>query len=341
MLNYKTIADLIAAFQSGVKFKADTPNHKGVDVTGISLNPTRRGRFLVTTGGSTHWHQFRLDGSHELGGQYRLYQVEAPAKAPVETAFPFSSADALVAAFNAGVKFEVVNADGKVSPVTKIEKNGLGRAGFYVEAKGDGPWSQFDLRGNNAWMGDTLRVKVELTADWSGPGLQVFNAAGVKVMAIGPTAPNPLRVTESGSVTSAPAPAPTPKRAVDFPNWLDELAKGTKFYCPATNEDVTGINVSAKGLQVMLTKVGVTGATPRHSTNYRLNGSHKHVSARSLVVKPEPVAAPAPRVGKSSRAAILKNRLNGQLFVVREGEVLPPIRGVRDAALVGETTIVE
>ena len=82
MLNYKTIADLIAAFQSGVKFKADTPNHKGVDVTGISLNPTRRGRFLVTTGGSTHWHQFRLDGSHELGGQYRLYQVEAPAKAP-------------------------------------------------------------------------------------------------------------------------------------------------------------------------------------------------------------------------------------------------------------------
>ncbi|SPA50580.1 hypothetical protein [Cupriavidus taiwanensis] len=336
-LHYTSFAALIAAFNSGKRFQVSRDGRIET-VRSISINRYNESRIdvrTVETPGS--YGRFRPDGTNESEPNWFLIEV------PVEAAFPFSSADALVAAFNAGVKFEVVNAGGKVSPVTKIEKTGLGRAGFYVEAKGDGPWSQFDLRGNNDWLSDKLRVKVEITDTASAaPGLQVFNADGAKVMEIGARfGLNPLRVTESGSVTSAPAPAPAPKRAVDFPNWLDELAKGTKFYCPATNEDVTGINVSAKGFQVMLAKVGVTGATPRHSTNYRLNGSHKHVSARSLVVKPEPVAAPAPRVGKSSRAAIFKNRLNGQLFVVREGEVLPPIRGVRDAALVGETTIVE
>lgn len=338
MLNYKTIADLIAAFQSGVQFKADTPDRTGLDVVGISLAPNRRGRFQVTTrnplGGTSTWIQYRLNGSHELGAQWRLYQVEVPCQtAPVETSFPFASVDALIAAFNAGVKFEVTGAafPNPTRAVTKIEKTGLD---FRVtdEAGPQSTWGCFDIAGRNSSSSAVLRVKQEA---------KVPSVPAPVEDAPVDTSANPLRVSESGSVTSAPAPAPAPKRAVDFPNWLDELAKGTKFYCPATNEDVTGITVSAKGLQVMLAKVGVTGATPRHSTNYRMNGSHKHVYARSLVVKPEPVAAPAPRVGKSSRAAIFKNRLNGQLFVVREGEVLPPIRGVRDAALVGETTIVE
>ncbi|MNY74228.1 hypothetical protein D3C86_2132070 [compost metagenome] len=79
----------------------------------------------------------------------------------------------------------------------------------------------------------------------------------------------------------------------------------------------------------------------RCSTNYKMDGSHKHVSARSLIVKPEAVKAPAPRTGKTVRVAIFKHAYNGTIFVLREGEVLPNVRGVRNATLVGEATIVE
>lgn len=118
---------------------------------------------------------------------------------------------------------------------------------------------------------------------------------------------------------------------------LKRFVLGEDFHCPKTGENLFSV-VFVKGELRVYLKEEATGKL-RFSTNYKHDGVHKFHADRSLVkgkyVKPVP---PAP---KTVKATIYKHAYNGGLFVIRDGEVLPNIRGISNATVVGTTEIAE
>ncbi|HDR9130837.1 TPA: hypothetical protein QDA91_001934 [Burkholderia vietnamiensis] len=122
--------------------------------------------------------------------------------------------------------------------------------------------------------------------------------------------------------------------AVPAKPFLERFIAGAEFHTPHTREVVVGV-AFVRGhnrLDVTLRdEAGKTRVTPR----YNLDGTHKFRPERNLVEGKLP-----PKMVER-RVCIYRHAYNGSLFVIREGEVLPSIRGISNATKVGETTIKE
>ncbi|OXJ32652.1 hypothetical protein CFB82_19905 [Burkholderia sp. HI2714] len=122
--------------------------------------------------------------------------------------------------------------------------------------------------------------------------------------------------------------------AVPAKPFLERFIAGTEFHTPHTREVVVGV-AFVRGhnrLDVTLRdEAGKERVTPRYNTD----GTHKFRSERNLVEGKLP-----PKMVER-KVAIYRHAFNGSLFVIREGEVLPSIRGISNATKVGETTITE
>ncbi|WP_156437414.1 MULTISPECIES: hypothetical protein [Burkholderia] len=116
--------------------------------------------------------------------------------------------------------------------------------------------------------------------------------------------------------------------------FLERFIAGAEFHTPHTCEVVVGV-AFVRGhnrLDVTLRdEAGKTRVTPR----YNPDGTHKFRPERNLVEGKLP-----PKMVER-KVSIYRHAYNGSLFVIREGEVLPSIRGISNATKVGETTITE
>lgn len=135
----------------------------------------------------------------------------------------------------------------------------------------------------------------------------------------------------SNSACSAFIYVAAPASAKPF---LERFIAGAEFHTPHTREVVVGV-AFVRGhnrLDVTLRdESGKTRVTPRYNTD----GTHKFRPERNLVEGKLP-----PKMVER-KVVIYRHAFNCSLFVIREGEVLPSIRGISNATKVGEATITE
>lgn len=219
----------------------------------------------------------------------------------------YSSAADLIAAFNSGVKFEVHYMG--VSALTTQKS---------IEAvkliSGGGP--------------NGMRILTD-SAVWHG-----FTPSGQHIA-------KPWRlVVSQGSAESVRKVATPPMGKLMYPSLqpqpeplLKRFLGGETFHVPKTGEVLHEVTFRKDELLVTLKdpKTGALRSTPR----YNHEGKHKYVADRSLV------AGVPPKPKKTVNIKVYKHAYNGSLFVIREGEVIPNIRGINNATLVGETTVQE
>ncbi|MEF2249331.1 hypothetical protein RSP795_10345 [Ralstonia solanacearum] len=216
----------------------------------------------------------------------------------------FHSHAALIAAFNSGVKFEVHYMGHQPPTTTKP-----------IEAVKMIACHRGGLRvmtESSVWLG--FRLSGEHTKrTWRLVASQGKAQALAKAQGVDPFAP----------LNSVKAPEPLLKRFLG----------GQAFYVPKTGEVLHEVTFKKDELIVTLKdpQTGTLRATPR----YNHEGKHKYRPERSLV------AGTPPKPKKAVKVAIYRHAYNNSLFVIREGEVIPNIRGINNAAQVGETTIHE
>ncbi|WP_177318232.1 hypothetical protein [Burkholderia ubonensis] len=138
-----------------------------------------------------------------------------------------------------------------------------------------------------------------------------------------------------GEIKRPVTPAvPSPKPVVPTKTFLEQFIAGSEFHSPHTRETVIDVKfVRGQGrMDVTLRdETGKERVTPR----YNLDGTHKFRPERNLV------AGKLPSKMVERKVTIYRHAYNGSLFVIREGEVLPNIRGISNATQVGFTTIKE
>lgn len=178
------------------------------------------------------------------------------------------------------------------------------------------------------YYGNTKRVIESIEALPSGKTVRVlmqdggifsFKADGSHIT---PTFPWTLLKT-------ADAPSSVPLNPL-----IERFLGGEEFYTPHTREIVVAVGVHRGHNRLDVTlrdEAGKERTTPR----YNKDGTHKHRSERNLV------AGKLPPKTKIVKVTIYKHAFNGSLFVIREGEVLPSIRGISNAQIVGETEIAD
>ncbi|KWN75058.1 hypothetical protein WM23_26920 [Burkholderia ubonensis] len=129
---------------------------------------------------------------------------------------------------------------------------------------------------------------------------------------------------------AAPAPAPVaPAKA-----FLEQFVAGSEFHTPHTRETVVDVKF-VRGQNRMDVTLRDEAGKERVTPRYNLDGTHKFRPERNLV------AGKLPPKLVERKVTIYRHAYNGSLFVIREGEVIPSIRGISNATKVGETTIHE
>jgi hypothetical protein len=240
---------------------------------------------------------------------------------------PYSSVTQIVAAFNQGAKFKVITATGHEYPVSAI-KPSPSYTGFRVAAGGK-DYSMFNPDGTHRTNEKLKLVAVDAADRYARVFVTEEEAQAMQAAKSShapayrsPFAADPRPVTSKG-VLEPRKPAP----------FLQRYFAGVTFHNPKTREIVHNVDVSGTQMVVTLRnpETGALRTTPR----YNLNGTHKFQADRNLV------EGNPPKAPKKVRVKVYKNAINGHLFVIREGEVLPNIRGISNATVVGSTTITE
>lgn len=245
---------------------------------------------------------------------------------------PYSSPEQVISAFSAGAKFKVIVDGFREYPVSAIKPSATSDR-FKVEAGGR-IYGMFRPDGTHK-MNPGLRLAA---VDTLTRGSSVFvtheeaqamqaakSSGGVTPAYKSPFAAEPRIVA-----------AKTPKEMLEPPKpqpFLQRYFAGVAFHNPKTREVVHSVDVS--GTQMVVTLRNPDTGTLRTTPRYNLNGTHKFRAERNLV-EGKPPKAPAKK-----RVKIYKHATNGTLFVIREGEVLPNIKGISNATVVGSTTITE
>lgn len=336
-LPYSSKEQIIAAFNAGVRFKVVRPTSTRM-VERISEYPG--GAFRVKVKDLTlAYSQFNPNGTHQRSEDLRLeFDLDYPA-------LPFSSADELVEAFKAGTKFTVIYR-GKHYPAQNIVK--AVRDDFVVFTHSGGNWTGFNPDGSSKYTSphvDGTKAPVRLVVNG-----EVKRPSGLtqsqSVFVTEEEAQAMQAAKSSGASTHAykspfaaeprPVAAKTPKEMLEPPKpqpFLQRYFAGVAFHNPKTREVVHSVDVS--GTQMVVTLRNPDTGTLRTTPRYNLNGTHKFRAERNLV-EGKPPKAPAKK-----RVKIYKHATNGTLFVIREGEVLPNIKGISNATVVGSTTITE
>ncbi|AYX32625.1 hypothetical protein EGY16_32880 [Burkholderia pseudomallei] len=127
---------------------------------------------------------------------------------------------------------------------------------------------------------------------------------------------------------------PTPVPAVPAKTFLEQFIAGSEFHTPHTRETVVDVKF-VRGQNRMDVTLRDEAGKERVTPRYNLDGTHKFRPERNLV------AGKLPPKLVERKVTIYRHAYNGSLFVIREGEVLPSIRGISNATKVGETTISE
>jgi hypothetical protein len=312
-LPYKTNGELIAAFNAGVKFAVKLDGAVLSKVVSIVADAgTLHGIRVRRDGGSENgFSRFKMDGTNTGDLGHTLVRIIDSAHAPQNALdLPFKHFDEMVEAFNAGTKFAVRHGD-EVGAVTAMSRTG---AALTVRAVGFGVWCEFNLDGTHDYWSKQQGVN-HTRLVLAGPVIRKDTQAKLQ---------EKLANVTSNSVV----PEPFLKRVLD----------GVNFYVPATREVLHSIQYAKGRLETYLRdEKGVL----RLSTNYKHDGTHKWVAARSLVAGALPPLPPAPPKKRKVNVTIYKHAYNGTLFVIREGEVIPNIRGISNATAVGTSTIEE
>lgn len=133
-------------------------------------------------------------------------------------------------------------------------------------------------------------------------------------------------MTKSVAAPSAPV--------VARPSLIERFIVGTEFYSAHTREVVVAVAYK-RGHNLMEVTLRDEAGKERTTPRYNKDGTHKHRAERSLI------AGKLPPKKREVKVTIYKHAFNGSLFVIREGEVLPDIRGINNASVVGQSTITE
>lgn len=129
-------------------------------------------------------------------------------------------------------------------------------------------------------------------------------------------------------VADAPVPVALAK------TFIEQFIGGSEFHTPHTRETVVDVKF-VRGHNCMDVTLRDEAGKERVTPRYNLDGTHKFRPERNLV------AGKLPPKMIERKVTIYRHAYNGSLFVIREGEVIPSIRGISNATKVGETTITE
>ena len=196
----------------------------------------------------------------------------------------------LIAAFNAGAKFQVVGNEmhpSNYGPVTKIVAVGTG-INVWV-AGNHSPYSSIRLDGTSSYF-EGLRMVEVSPAPAATPARTERLVTSVRSV----RAPFGTSTVRYDEVTTQP--------------FLKALLGGASSYCKKTGEALDGVVFTKGELTFILIKDGVR----RASTNYRHDGTHKHDAERDLVMG----TPPAP-----------KTYLGNELFGGRAPEGVYEVKG--------------
>lgn len=134
-----------------------------------------------------------------------------------------------------------------------------------------------------------------------------------------------LRLVKAAS--SVPVPVATK-------SFLERFIAGEEFHTEHTRETVVDVKFERGLNRLTITLADETGKR-RETPRYNVDGTHKFRSERNLK------AGRLPPKEVDVKVTVYKHAYNGTLFVIREGEVIPNIRGISNATKVGETVIRE
>lgn len=153
-----------------------------------------------------------------------------------------------------------------------------------------------------------------------------------------PDGTNRVNADKFRLVTATVVPAPSPAKfsaTVAFQkSFLDRFAAGEEFHNAQTRETVVDVKFERGHNRLTVTLADETGKR-RTTPRYNVDGTHKFQSNRNLK------AGRLPPKEVDVNVTIYKHAFNGSLFVIRQGEVIPNIRGISNATKVGETVIRE
>ncbi|WP_157652878.1 hypothetical protein [Burkholderia ubonensis] len=295
------------------------------------------------------------------------------------TKLTFTTKTALIAAFRSGVKFEIINSNGDRFPVAGMRSEvGLPtvvvtteRGSTYYGVKPDGMFESIHMQtvrlqhaapaiaevyplpfATAQEVQDAFDAGTQFTVK-RGTGekrvqrivatctsLRVYVEEGTEHYACfhsdgsNPALPG-AKLVVRGEIKrpvklAAPAPAPVaPAKA-----FLEQFVAGSEFHTPHTRETVVDVKF-VRGQNRMDVTLRDEAGKERVTSRYNLDGTHKFRPERNLV------AGKLPPKLVERKVTIYRHAYNGSLFVIREGEVLPSIRGINNATKVGETTITE
>lgn len=160
----------------------------------------------------------------------------------------------------------------------------------------------------------------------SGPDTALIRTGSSRFSMFRPDGSHSLSAYRLIKVLEIPAPAAK--------SFLERFLDGEQFHTPHTREYVTDVQITRGSDSVTVTLSDENGKS-RTTPRYHRSGRHLHRPERNLV------AGKLPPKLVDVKVAIYKHAYNDSLFCVREGEVLPNIRGLSNALKVGEAVIRE
>lgn len=295
------------------------------------------------------------------------------------TKLTYTSKTALIAAFRSGVKFEIVNSNGDRFPVTALRPESghatvsvtTERGSSYYGIKPDGTFESEHMQTvrlqyaapavaeiyplpfataqevQDAFDAGTQFVVKRSTGETRVQRIAMLGTS-LRVFAVGDAGPyvcfrsdgSNLALPEAklvvlGEIKRPVKPAePTPVPAATAKTFLEQFIAGSEFHTPHTRETVVDVKF-VRGQNRMDVTLRDEAGKERMTPRYNLDGTHKFRPERNLV------AGKLPPKLVERKVTIYRHAYNGSLFVIRDGEVLPSIRGISNAAKVGETTIRE
>ncbi|MBF3417159.1 hypothetical protein ISF41_12385 [Burkholderia pseudomallei] len=295
------------------------------------------------------------------------------------TKLTFTTKTALIAAFRSGVKFEIVNSNGDRFPVAGMRSEvGLPtvvatteRGSKYHGVKPDGTFESIHMQTVRLEQAAPAVAEVYPLPFKTYPEVQeAFDAGTQFVVKRGSGVERVRGITSSnarvtvhladraanygsfrpdgenvdladaklvvrGEIKRPVKPAvPMPVPAAPAKTFLEQFIAGSEFHSPHTRETVVDVKF-VRGQNRMDVTLRDESGKERVTPRYNLDGTHKFRPERNLV------AGKLPPKLVERKVTIYRHAYNGSLFVIREGEVIPSIRGISNATKVGETTIRE
>jgi hypothetical protein len=315
MLTYLSKSSLLAAHAAGQKFEVIAASGSRYTVESMRSEPDLK-TVTVKCEKNTEFRHIRPDGT-AAGFTYRMV------KKTTQDVYPrvsFVSVDAARGAVAAGIKLVAdLGGKGALRSVESVRVNpGYSRGTPSLGCTFvDGGFAEFNLDGSHVSMKHWSLMVAE-------PAKTLTEQLREKLDI---PAPHPYAPFPATQTTPA-------KRSV-----LEAYFAGEQLHTLHTREYVVGVKHERNANRLIVTLRDENGKE-RDTPRYNLDGTHKFQPVRNLVVGKLPPKPPVYE-DKQVNVTIYKHAFDETLFVIRDGEVLPNIRGISNATKVGSTVIVE